>query len=89
MSEPRGRPVKTMFEGQMMDAIELEFTAIREDWNVYQVADGSKIKMRVILATVHRIHGKFDRLGNPVYSVGSSNIASVESPENLKGQPSS
>ena len=76
------------FQGQEVDATEVEFQTRREDWNEYQLMDGSEIKMKLVVSGVFRIGGLYDDEGNPVYQIKSTNIAAVKSPDNLRRKPS-
>lgn len=67
------------------DAELMEFTKSDEKWNVYELDDGTQIRMRATAVEVWRIVNAYDNDGNPVYVIKSQNITSVNSPENLKG----
>ena len=75
---------KVMYKGKEVDGEDVSFTLVREDWNTYQLHDGTELRMRLLVADVVRIPGEFDREGNPVYQVKSKNILVVKSPDNLK-----
>ena len=87
MPEPYERRTRINFGGQMVDAFEVEFSPLREDWNAYQLADGTRVRMKVVVASVFRIIDQYDAQGNPVYVVQSSNVLSVDSPGHLKKSP--
>ena len=78
---------KIPFQGQEVDATEVEFQTRKEDWNEYQLMDGSVIKMKAVVGEIVRIEGKYDNEGNPVYVVRSNNVLIVRSPDNLKRKP--
>lgn len=84
MPEPYERPTKIQFQGKMVDAFEVEFTSLREDWNIYQVADGSKIRAKTVVSNIYRVPGVYDAQGNPLYVITSGNVVSAESPDRLK-----
>ena len=79
---------KINFQGREVDATEVEFQTRREDWNEYQLMDGSEIKMKLVVSGVFRIDGQYDDEGNPIYQIKSTNIAAVKSPDNLRRKPS-
>jgi len=78
---------KIQFQGEEVDATEVDFQTRKEDWNEYQLMDGSVIKMKAVVGDIVRIEGKFDNEGNPVYVVRSNNVLMVRSPDNLKRKP--
>lgn len=55
-----------------------------EQWNEYQLEDGSTIRLRTVATEVLRIDGEFDPDGNPMYVVKSGNVMSVNAPEELR-----
>ena len=54
----------------------LEFTAEREGWNIYQLEDGTKLRVRLILTNVRRDGN--DEQGNPKYLFQHTLATSVE-----------
>ena len=79
---------KINFQGREVDATEVEFQTRKEDWNEYQLMDGTVIKMKLVVSGIFRIDGLYDAEGNPVYQIKSSNVAAVKSPDNLRRKPS-
>lgn len=75
---------KINFQGQEVDATEVEFQTRKEDWNEYQLMDGSAIKMKLVVSQIFRIDGMYDAEGNPAYQIKSTNVAAVTSPNALK-----
>ena len=78
---------KINFQGREIDSTEIEFQTRKEDWNEYQLMDGSVIKMKVVVSTIFRVDGIYDNEGNPVYQIKSGNVAAVTSPDTLKKKP--
>ncbi len=78
------RPTKLNFQGIERDAVEVDFKVVKEDWNEYNLDDGTRIKLKPVAAAIIRIPGLFDNEGNPVYVVKSSNVMSVSAAANLK-----
>jgi len=66
-----------------LDATRIGFKAIKEEWNEYQVADGTIIKLKLVVTDVFKTDD-YDQDLNPIYVVKSSNVMSVSSPEHLK-----
>lgn len=75
---------KVPYKGKQVDAIEVSFKVDREDWNQYQLADGSELRMRLIVRQVFFLPGEFDDEGNPVYSVSSGNMLMVNAPDHMR-----
>jgi len=55
-----------------------------EHWNTYLLEDGSELKVKLVMTKVSRLDGSYDVEGNPIYIFQSTNITSVEAPQNLK-----
>ncbi len=75
---------KIPFQGKEVDATEVEFQIRKEDWNEYQLMDGSAIKIKMVVGRVLRVQGEYDNEGNPVYVVKSQNMLMVNSPDTLR-----
>lgn len=56
----------------------------QEGWSQYLLGDGSIIKMKVVVTDVFRIDNEYDAERNPVYYVKSTNVVSVNAPEELR-----
>lgn len=67
-----------------VDATEMEFQIRKEDWNEYQLMDGTTIKMKLVVGEIFRVPDEFDKEGNPTYVVKSNNVLVVRAPDNLK-----
>ncbi len=78
------RPTKTIYQGKEIDAVEIDFKAVKEDWNEYDLADGTKIRLKSVAVNMIRALNEYDNDGNPIYIVKSSNVLSLSAPENLK-----
>jgi len=72
------------FQGREVDATEVEFQTRKEDWNEYQLMDGSLIKMKLVVSAILRIEGAYDNEGTPLYQIKSTNLPVVTSPDSLK-----
>ena len=75
---------KVPYLGKQVEAEEVGFQARKEEWNEYQLADGSFIKMKVVVASIVKVKGQYDVEGNPAYLVKSQSVTSVSSPDKLK-----
>ena len=75
---------KINFQGREVDATEIEFQTRKEDWNEYQLMDGTVIKMKLVVSEIFRIEGMYDEAGTPVYQIKSTNLPVVKSPDVLR-----
>jgi len=78
---------KMNFQGREVDATDVEFQTRKEDWNEYQLMDGTIIKMKLVVSQIFRIDGTYDNEGNPAYQIKSTNVAAVSSPDALRKKP--
>ncbi len=71
----------------LQGAIDLDFTELEEHWNVYQLSDGTKLKVKLIVRGVKRL-SLFEPDGTPVYLINSMNVVrAIDIPENVKAKP--
>jgi hypothetical protein len=82
-----GNKVKINFGGEEVEATPIEISQAGEQWNQYLLDDGTMIKMKLVATKVLRIDNKYDKEGNPVYFVQSTNVISVAAPDNLRKNP--
>jgi hypothetical protein len=64
---------------------EVEFEAERENWSTYLLADGTKMRMKAVAATIIRLDEYLPN-GDPMYMVTASNVVATDVPEQLKRQ---
>ena len=72
---------KVPYKGQNVDGDDVSFSIVKEDWNTYQLHDGTEIRVRLIVQQVIKIPGEVDEQGNPVYVVRSNNVLIVKPTE--------
>ncbi len=66
---------------------EVDFDAMKEEWNEYKLKDGTTLKVKLVLTGVRRLQ-KFNPDGSPVYMIYSQNIVrAVNVPKQLRIQP--
>jgi hypothetical protein len=80
---PGKRKIK-LADGREVEGEVVGFRAGGEHWNEYLVDDGTVIKIKLVATEVIRLEGEHDQVGNPVYFVQSTNVMSVDAPENLR-----
>jgi hypothetical protein len=68
-------------------SIELDFIEVEEHWNIYQLSDGTKLKVKLIIRGVKRLN-QFEPDGTPVYLINSMNVVrAVDIPDSVKAKP--
>ena len=75
---------KVKWQGEDVDAVEVKYKSVREDWNEYDIDDGSTIRIKLLVSDITRLADKFDQEGNPIYVVKSGNILFVKAADHLK-----
>lgn len=65
---------------------EVAFTSKTENWNEYLVEDGTRLRIKLVVAKIKRTKF-FDPMGYPVYNVVASTVTSVTAPNSLKKPP--
>jgi hypothetical protein len=76
--------IKINFGSEMVDATPVEIDQANEYFNQYFLDDKTVLKMKLVATKVFRIDDRYDQEGNPVYFVQSTNVLSVNSPQDLK-----
>jgi hypothetical protein len=76
--------IKINFGGEEVEAVPIDINQTNEYWNQYLLDDGTVIKMKLVATKVLRVDNKYDLEGNPLYIIQSTNITSVNAPDNLK-----
>ena len=72
--------------GQEVDVEVVEITKRDDPPTVLELADGSRIRMRIDVLEVGRALEQWDLEGNPLYHVKSANtMAVLDAPEELRG----
>lgn len=64
---------------------EIEFEAERENWSTYLLADGTKLRMKAVAASVVRLDEYLPN-GEPMYMVTASQVVAADVPEQLRRQ---
>jgi len=78
---------KISWQGREVDGLETRFKTVHEDWNEYDLEDGTTVRMKAVVSEIVRLQGEYDPEKNPVYLVKASNVLIVKSPDNLKKKP--
>jgi hypothetical protein len=57
--------------------VEVNSTQLYEDWNVYRLNDGRKLKTKLVVSSIKRCVDKYDKHGIPVYLVDSTVVINI------------
>jgi hypothetical protein len=69
------------------DAEEIDFVEDKEFWNEYKLADGTTLKVKLVLRGVKRLK-RYEPDGSPIYAINSINVVrAVDVPDKLKTKP--
>jgi hypothetical protein len=79
-----GSRVAVKYQGREVTGQKVNFEVEKENWNQYSLEDGTKLRMRLVVAQVIRIDGEYTADGDPVYLVNSTNVVATDAPEHLK-----
>ena len=79
--------VKLNFGGREVTGELMPVQQTQESWSQYLLADGSIVKMKIVVTDIYRIGDEYDAEGNPVYFVKSTNVVSINAPEELRRKP--
>lgn len=74
------RPVKVRLGEEVVDGIELNFESINESWNEYACEDGSTVRVKIVVAKITHVVGRFSPTGEPLFIVSANNVVTVSPP---------
>jgi hypothetical protein len=77
------KTVKLNLGDQTVEAESLSYKPINEPWSIYQLDDGSIIKVKLVISDVFKLPTSDPLTGLPQYMIRSSNVMSVEPLESL------
>jgi hypothetical protein len=81
----RKTKVKLQPTGQEVDAFEVPVEESTERWSELKLEDGTMLRVKINVITVHRVPDTWDPQGNPFYVLNMAPvIAIVEAPERLR-----
>ena len=77
----------TLPNGREVEATDVDFKSIKEDWNEYELEDGSVLKFKTIVSSIIRTDDYDPMTGDPVYQTRSTSVVRVKVPEEMKYVP--
>jgi len=60
---------------------EVEMLEAKETWSEYRLADGTRLRIKPVMIAVFRADGQTTADGEPVYSMKSTMVIDVRSPD--------
>ena len=75
--------------GSEVEATNVDFETLNEEWNEYKLEDGTVLKFKTVVSSIIRTENYDPMTGDPVYHVRSTNILRVKVPDELKQLPAS
>lgn len=69
---------------QFADATRVDFKPIAEPWCEFECADGTRLRVKLVVTEVLKIDGAQTPEGDPVYAILSSNVLQANVPDELK-----
>jgi len=71
----------------LAESTDIDFKELEEHWNIYQLSDGTKLKVKLILRGVKRLN-QYEPDGIPIYVINSINVVrAIEIPPEIKAKP--
>lgn len=75
-----GPPTNVVYPPQDLlnsKTVDVSFNTITEDWNVYRLNNGARIKTKLVVASIKRFLDKYDASGLPIYNIESTVVVNV------------
>ncbi|MGB7532000.1 MAG: hypothetical protein WA977_03345 [Halobacteriota archaeon] len=73
--------------GREVEAMDVDFETVKEDWNEYKLEDGTILKFKTVVSSIIRTEDYDPMTGDPVYHIRSTNILRANVAEELKRLP--
>ncbi len=73
--------------GREVEAMDVDFETVKEDWNEYKLEDGTILKFKTVVSSIIRTEDYDPMTGDPVYHIRSTNILRANVPEEMKRLP--
>jgi hypothetical protein len=75
----------TLPDGRVVDGVEVQVDSSNERWSEIELADGTKLRLKLAVLNAIRAKDAFDLQGNPIYTINMTPVmAIVEVPASLK-----
>jgi hypothetical protein len=85
LTEGNNLPAKTFdYQGRKVPGSSVEFEPKSEPWAQYTLADGTQVKVKVILLDCARLENEYNQQNDPVYVFQFQQIIGTVVPDHLK-----
>ncbi len=85
MAKKQQSTKRTSTAGQPRGAtVAVDILQAREEWSEIKLSDGTRIRMRPIVASVRRIRNQYNDTGDPLYEVKTAIVFDTHAPASLK-----
>lgn len=76
-------------DGRTTEGESVDFKPTSEPWGEYDLQDGTKLRMKLVVSEIVRLNGQYTPDGDPVYLVRASNVVTTQAPDALRkpGKP--
>jgi len=71
-------------EGNPTEADRIAIKHADDPWLIYELEDGTKLRIKLIVSSVFRLKDKYTPDGDPVYITRSQNVVTADVPDGLK-----
>jgi hypothetical protein len=79
--------MKKLPMGALEGSVDLDFKEVEENWNTYNLSDGTTLKVKLVLRGVKRLKN-YEPDGSPIYIINSINVVrAVDIPPELRAKP--
>ena len=72
---------------QFAQGTSVDFKPITEPWCEFQLHDGSRLRVKLVVSDVIKLDEARGPEGEPIYVIKSSNVVAVSVPDDLKTPP--
>ncbi len=66
--------MKINIGGRVVEAEQIDFEPMKEEWNEYSLSDGNVLRLKIIVTSIFRTEEKDPITGFPLYFVQSNNV---------------
>jgi hypothetical protein len=66
--------MKIQFNGKTVEGEVIDFSTRKEDFNEYQLMNGTVLKMKTVVTQIVEIVGETSPAGEPLYQIKSQNV---------------
>ena len=81
---PKGAKDASTASQQSEATVTVDILQAREEWSELKLSDGTKIRLKPIVASVRRFRRQYNAEGDPIYQVKSAIVFDTQVPAILK-----